>query len=422
MIIEKLNKTLAILLVSSFALTACSGGTDDHAHGEDSHEHGHDEAAAEEARGPNGGKLLEDGDFAIEMTIFEAGTPPQYRLYAYERGEAVTPGSVDVSVTLGRLDGEQNRFSFTPTGDYLAGSGVVTEPHSFDVTVEASYKGRSYQWQYESYEGRTDISDKVAAEVGIETLEAGPTMIAETLDIYGEVDFAPSAQATLRPLYPGTILDVYKSEGDIVQKGEVLARVENSSSLQAYTITSPLDGVVVGTHARKGDVVYDSPLFVIGDVTDLWADFHIYPGDITRVQSGQKVMIEMIGGDLRQEIELDHYVPSTGEGARTITIHAPFTNKDKRWIPGMKIKGTVTISEETVPLAVKTDALQRFRDFTVVFAKVGETYEVRMLELGRQTTEWTEVLGGIKPGQAYASTNSFIIKADVEKSGASHDH
>lgn len=45
-----------------------------------------------------------------------------------------------------------------------------------------------------------------------------------------------------------------------------------------------------------------------------------------------------------------------------------------------------------------------------------------MLELGRQSPEWTEVLGGLKPGEAYVSENAFLIRADVEKSGASHDH
>jgi len=75
-----------------------------------------------------------------------------------------------------------------------------------------------------------------------------------------------------------------------------------------------------------------------------------------------------------------------------------------------------------VPLAVKTAAIQRFRDFEVVYAKVGDTYEVRMLEIGRRTPEWTEVLGGIEAGAEYVVGNSFLIKADIEKSGASHDH
>ena len=77
---------------------------------------------------------------------------------------------------------------------------------------------------------------------------------------------------------------------------------------------------------------------------------------------------------------------------------------------------------EQVPLAVRTEALQRLRDFTVVFANYGQDYEVRMLELGRKSPEWTQVLSGIKPGTPYAAKGAFLIRADIEKSGASHDH
>jgi len=66
--------------------------------------------------------------------------------------------------------------------------------------------------------------------------------------------------------------------------------------------------------------------------------------------------------------------------------------------------------------------LQSFRDFTVVYARFQQTYEVRMLELGRRDGEFVEVLGGLDPGTTYVSENSFLVKADIEKSGASHDH
>jgi cobalt-zinc-cadmium efflux system membrane fusion protein len=45
-----------------------------------------------------------------------------------------------------------------------------------------------------------------------------------------------------------------------------------------------------------------------------------------------------------------------------------------------------------------------------------------MLELGREAGPWVEVLGGLEPGTEYVTENSYIIKADIEKSGASHDH
>jgi len=88
----------------------------------------------------------------------------------------------------------------------------------------------------------------------------------------------------------------------------------------------------------------------------------------------------------------------------------------------MSVKGVLTVDQRQVPLAVKTEGLQAFRDFTVVFAKVGDTYEVRMLELGTRGPVWTEVKSGIKPGQSYVTKGSYVIKADIEKSGASHDH
>ena len=82
----------------------------------------------------------------------------------------------------------------------------------------------------------------------------------------------------------------------------------------------------------------------------------------------------------------------------------------------------MTIGTTPVALAVPLSALQRFRDFDVVFAQVGETYEVRMLTLGRRDARFVEVLEGLAPGTTYVTDNSYLIKADIEKSGASHDH
>jgi cobalt-zinc-cadmium efflux system membrane fusion protein len=58
----------------------------------------------------------------------------------------------------------------------------------------------------------------------------------------------------------------------------------------------------------------------------------------------------------------------------------------------------------------------------VVFIQDGNLYEARPLEFGRRDGEWVEVLAGLSPGQRYVSRNSFLIKADILKSGATHDH
>jgi cobalt-zinc-cadmium efflux system membrane fusion protein len=88
----------------------------------------------------------------------------------------------------------------------------------------------------------------------------------------------------------------------------------------------------------------------------------------------------------------------------------------------MLIDAKITTAVKDVPLAVRAEGIQQFRDFQVVYAQVGSTYEVRMLELGATDGEYVEVLGGLAPGTTYVAENSYLIKADIEKSGASHDH
>ena len=107
---------------------------------------------------------------------------------------------------------------------------------------------------------------------------------------------------------------------------------------------------------------------------------------------------------------------------QSVVARAVLENPEGQLVPGTFVTADVTVAEHTVPIAVKKAGLQAFRDFTVVYAQVGEEYEVRMLELGRETKEYAEVLGGLEPGTRYVTENSYLIKADIEKSGASHDH
>ena len=49
-------------------------------------------------------------------------------------------------------------------------------------------------------------------------------------------------------------------------------------------------------------------------------------------------------------------------------------------------------------------------------------YEARPVTLGRRDSEWVEIEQGLAPGARYVTANSYLIKADIEKSGAAHDH
>jgi len=392
--------------------------------GHDDHAGGDEYGAAEEEfeRGPNKGRLLKKDDFAVEITIFEDGVPPQFRVFAYEDDKPLDPSKVQLTMELKRLDGEVNPFTFTPKESALMGSATVKEPHSFDVGVKAVYDGETYEWAFASYEGRTTIKEEVAKDSGLKTEEAGPATVRETIALTGRVVLNPNTTANVKARFPGVIRAVKKGLGDTVNAGDVLATVESNESLQVYEVKSPIAGVVLNRNANIGEVAGEAPIFTIANLSDVWAEFHVFQRDMEKVKVGQPVMVRGVEGKMETLGTINSLLPITEASSQTVVARVTVDNAHGHWRSGMTVRGDVIVNERQVPLAVKASGLQRFRDFTVVFAQVGNTYEVRMLELGTNDGEWVEVLGGLKPGTRYVSENSFLIRADIEKSGASHDH
>ena len=405
---------IVAVLLAAMPIAACSGNAEKSA--------GEQAEAAGPEKGPHNGRMLRDGKFALEMTVFEDGVPPIFRVFPTNDGEKVDPAKVDLTVTLRRLDGEVNVFKFKPSNEWLDGEGTVVEPHSFDVEVVALVGGKRHQWKYANPEGQTKISADAATANGVVIESAGPAVIGETRELYGTVQLASTGRSEIRGQFPGRVVSVTKAVGDRVRRGELLARIESSESLQVYPVYSTVSGVVAERNGNSGDVTFDKPLYVITDPAQTTVVFNVFPRDLALVHPGLRVSVETMDGQPVADVILGDYLPEGNAAAGTALLRANLPNPAGRLRPGLALRGKVTVNAVTVPLAVRTEALQPFRDFTVVFANFGDTFEVRMLELGRRSPEWTEVLGGLKPGTRYAAKGSFLIRADIEKSGASHDH
>jgi membrane fusion protein, heavy metal efflux system len=378
------------------------------------------EAPAAEARGPNNGRLLRDGDFQVELAIFETGVPPEYRAWMTAGDRPVAPDVVDLHVTLTRL-GRVDMIEFRPQGEFLRSTGSVREPHSFSVVVEASYQGRAHRWTYDSFEGRTRIEPEVAEAFGIETELAGPARIEETVTLYGQIVPDTERVRLISARFDGAIQSVAVALGERVDRGQLLAITESNESLQTNRITAPIAGVVTERSANAGEQTAGRRLFTLVDTSSVWADLAVFPADRARVRPGDKVTIrDTAGGEPIETTISQLNVISTAN--QTVTARAVIGNAAGTLLPGTFVTAEVAVAEHDVPLAVKRVGLQPFRDFMVVYAQYGDEYEVRMLELGRQFGDWAEVLGGLEPGTPYVTEGSYVLKADVEKSGASHDH
>ena len=415
----KTNNLLRAVLIGSLLFPISSvvfaGGDHGHGHGHDDH---HEE---EEAKGPNGGKLLHDGNFTLELTIFESGIPPEMRLFAYENGQAIAPENFDVSVTLDRLGGAQDNLTFTPERGYRVGSQTIVEPHSYDVTINASFEGKQYLWQFESHEGRAEITPRLAELSGIQTEIAGPQTLKTSDTLFGVIAAAQDQVFHVHAPYSSIVETVQVQVGDSVEKGQILIRLKNTETLQTYYLKSPVKGEVTELTVNQGDRADNQALMQISDLSRVWVNLSAFPENIEKLAIGQDVEVYDMHDHERAAGKVEYIAPQM-TGGHIARARAVIDNAEGHWRPGMHIKADIKTSERQVPLAVKTSALQSFRDMPVVFAKYGNHYEVRMLEMGEQSDDWIEVLGGLEPGTEYVTGNSFLLKADVLKSGASHDH
>lgn len=402
-----------------FLLSACRESGP--AHSEGAAEHGEHAAPSEPVKGPHRGRMLVDGPFAIELAIFEEGVPPEYHAWPTLDGKPVPLDQVTLVVEVSRLGGRVDRFQFKPEQDFLRGDGVLHEPHSFSVKVTATHAGKTSTWTYDSFEGRTTIAAKIAEGAGIRTEKAGPATLTETVALYGRLVADPERQRTVSARYPGLIRSVKRGLGDAVKAGDVLATIESNDSLREYAVNAPLSGVVTTRDANPGEQSGDRVLFTITDTSAVVAELAVFPKHRDVVRAGAAVTLRTADAETTATGSVRRIEPQAGSN-QSVIARVPVQSAGAAFVPGSFVTADVAVATREVPLAVKTAGLQPFRDFTVVYAQVGETYEVRMLELGKEYGEWVEVLGGIEPGETYVTDGSYVIKADVEKSGASHDH
>jgi cobalt-zinc-cadmium efflux system membrane fusion protein len=392
--------------------------------------HAHDEhgshdapAPAEFERGPHGGRLLREGDFAAEITLFERGVPPQFRVYFYDKDKPVAAAQVRLTIDLNRLGGRTDVIQFKQEGDYLVSDQTIYEPHSFEVKVTAEHGGKTHRWQYESPEARVELSPEIAKLSGVVVETVGPAKLKGTLKVNGRIVPNEEQMKHVVPRYPGVLKAVRKKLGDQVSKDELLAVVESNESLQRYEVKSDLAGTIIEKHAVSGEFVSaGEAIYVVANLSNVWVDLNIYRQDAARVKAGQTVVIDGGDGLHKDQGTIAYISPFGAANTQTLLARVVLPNADGDWRPGLFVTGEILLEEIEVPVAVKASAVQSFRDWTVLFVNEGNFYEPIVIEPGRRDGEWVEIVAGLKPGLRYVAANSFIIKADILKSGASHDH
>jgi cobalt-zinc-cadmium efflux system membrane fusion protein len=374
-------------------------------------------------RGPHGGRLLDDNSFEIEVIIYEpAGSPPKFRVYFYHDKKPVKPAHVLFKMHLKRINREEN-IPFKMQDNYLESTVEAEEPHSFRVEIEAEFNNDTYNFDYESYEARVNLTDQTLQDNNIQVEKAGPINLEIQINVMGKIIPNPEATVYMAPRYPGIVKAVHKKLGDYVKIGDVLAVIESNESLQNYEIKSEINGIVLKKEINLGMYLSGQQnMFVISDLSTVWAEFNIYRQDLGRVKLNDPIVIQALDGNVEVKTKIS-FISSVGhESTQSVTARAILRNKDQKWTPGLFVSGLITVENTAIAVAVKKEAIQTYRGWNIVFLKIGDIIEAVPVVLGKRNKHFVEIKSGLKANDDYISNNSFIIKADLEKAGVSHDH
>jgi len=297
-------------------------------------------------------------------------------------------------------------------------SALAGSDHDHDRHNNSSQHEHAEDHDHDHQE-TVELSVDMAAAAGITVTQAGPGEVAHSIEVFGRLVIPAEKKARIQARFPGVVTQVGVNAGDRVAKGQLLAIIESNDSLRPYDIKSPFDGWIQSRVANIGESSGESPLFEVIDDRQLWAELKIFPRGRASVTLGQTVHLQI--GEISVQGEIAALLPAA-ESTPFVIARVPLNNSDRQLIAGDLTQAQIVIDARTAPVVVANNALQIFEEKPVVFVREGNIYAPRPLVLGRSDGRFTEVLEGLQQGETYVVDNSYLLKADLEKAGAAHEH
>ncbi len=269
----------------------------------------------------------------------------------------------------------------------------------------------------------TVIPAATAQQAGIRVQPVGPGTIADEHEVQGLLTPIEGRVAEVSARFPGPIRSLRVHVGDVVRAGQPLATIESNASLSIYTVSAPISGVVTARNASVGAIAGDgTPLFEIANLSQLWVDLHIFGADAQHIRAGVPVQVTRMSDGKTLETTLERVLPGMATASQSTIARATLDNADGLWRPGAAVEARISVALTPAELVVPLSALQTMDGEEVVFVREDDTYSARPVEIGARDARQAAIRGGLRAGETVVVEESYLIKADILKEGAAHEH
>lgn len=229
-----------------------------------------------------------------------------------------------------------------------------------------------------------------------------------------------------RGFRPKSQLDISQADFEQAQTDlrmavqQVAASGIRGGNLNRIVITAPIGGRVIARSAALGQVfmadAMDTELFRIADTNRLSLTFSLSPADAARVVRGSAVQVSAPGR--RSTAVVSFVSPALDPKTRLVPVIARLDNRNGEWRVGEPVTVAVEMAGSTGgTIRVPTTAVQTVKGRSVVFVRTGAGFRAAPVTLGAQEGGTTVITAGLTGGEQIATTNSYTLKAELEKGG-----
>jgi membrane fusion protein, heavy metal efflux system len=198
------------------------------------------------------------------------------------------------------------------------------------------------------------------------------------------------------------------------------------ASLRRQELRSPIAGKIAERRVDLGALVgregQESELYVVVDLSELWVDLAVAPADLPAIREGQEITIAVGTSGERVPARIIFVSPLLDRDTRAARVVASLANPEQSFRPGSFVTAEIPLSQDHAEVVVPRAALQTIKGERVVFVRSDPGFEARQVATGREDEHTVEIVSGLFAGETIAISNTFVLKAEVGKAQAEHQH
>ena len=186
---------------------------------------------------------------------------------------------------------------------------------------------------------------------------------------------------------------------------------------RSVAVTSPIAGRVTMTEAKLGQyVAAETDLFHVADPRRLEIAAAVPPTEAARIRAGDRVdLITREGQILAGRVRAATGV--VDPQSRTATVIVTPLASAATLAPGQLVQARIFASGGAAHdgIMIPQDAVQTLGGRDMVFVRTPRGFRARPVTIAGRSNGMVAIAGGIAVGTRIATTNAFLIKAELEK-------